>query len=444
MKPSQFNIVLEDKNELVLFNSIIGIDSLCRVSQEKAYDVRAILNGDFDRNKELTQILIREGYLIEDQCDERKRRELIYSRVTSGNMLELIILPTERCNFRCKYCYEDYSRGAMSAEIQRAIIKYVRKNIHNYSGLRVSWFGGEPLLSMDVITYLSENFINICKKAKRKYIAGITTNGYLLTEEVFRRLLSYHVIEYQITIDGVREIHDSKRPLINGYGTFDVITSNLSNIKNNVLSGTFGVVIRCNVTEDACDGMDDFINYFKKLIGDDQRFSFFLRPVGNWGGNVRMEEMGRKQIEADQIKLVYSNFLKTNSDFKISIHESFFRVGGCMCYAGNKNSFVIDSSGGIRKCTCGLDNDNYRIGFLQEKGIMEIDEEKYASWVGNTVRFSRKCDSCKFSPLCFGMCCPRNNQIELKDESSIKCPSEKDYILDTLKFIEGMKDVKYI
>ena len=42
----------------------------------------------------------------------------------------------------------------MSEETQNAIISYVKKQIQNYDGLRISWFGGEPLLRMDIIRRL--------------------------------------------------------------------------------------------------------------------------------------------------------------------------------------------------------------------------------------------------------------------------------------------------
>lgn len=62
----------------------------------------------------------------------------------------------------------------MTKEIQNSIIKYVQKNILNYVGLSVVWFGGEPLLALDVVEYLSENFIKICKAGKRTYVSGMT------------------------------------------------------------------------------------------------------------------------------------------------------------------------------------------------------------------------------------------------------------------------------
>ena len=80
--------------------------------------------------------------------------------------LRLIIMPTEQCNFRCQYCYESFKFGKMSLEMQDAIINFVRKNIYKYTEVHLDWYGGEPLLAFDVIQYISENVLKICKCAK--------------------------------------------------------------------------------------------------------------------------------------------------------------------------------------------------------------------------------------------------------------------------------------
>lgn len=54
----------------------------------------------------------------------------------------------------------------MSREICDSIIKYIRQNISRYSAVHISWFGGEPLMGMDVIEHISTEVIEICKRAK--------------------------------------------------------------------------------------------------------------------------------------------------------------------------------------------------------------------------------------------------------------------------------------
>lgn len=220
-KPSMFNFLFESDNELILFNSMKGLVSACRVQHDYCERVKELLQPqktefETDSNDEITVSLINRGFLVDQTIDEKQKREALYTDITdrSANNLRLIILPTEQCNYRCKYCYESFEKGKMTEEIQEAIVKYIRRNITKYAGLRISWFGGEPLLALDVIEQISIKVMNICKKARRKYVADITTNGYLLSLDVFKKLLSLNVLEYQITIDGVKQVHDSKKPLV--------------------------------------------------------------------------------------------------------------------------------------------------------------------------------------------------------------------------------------
>lgn len=452
-KPSMFNFVFESDKELVLFNSFEGIVSASRVCRDYSEQVKEILwsneggieAGDSDK---IMTSLIKKGFLVEETVDEKRRREALYTNIIdrSANNLRLIILPTEQCNYRCKYCYESFKKGKMTEEIQDAIVKYVRKNITKYSGLRISWFGGEPLLALDVIENISTKVMDICKKARRKYVADITTNGYLLTLDTFKKLLSLNVLEYQITVDGVKEVHDSKKPLVNGEGTFDTVTKNLRMIKQEVKSLTYSIVIRSNVTDEALSSMDDFTFFFNELVQGDKRFSFFLRPAGDWGGNNRLSEMTHARISESQIGCVYRNFYKNGYPLNVYTHRSFYYPGGCMCYAAFINMYVICSDGNIRKCTCELDGEEYSIGRLLQNGSMEIDKDKSDRWTGNRVRFLEKCDECSFSPLCFGACCPQINIFMQNAESGWepKCPSEKENLFETLELIESCNRFPYL
>ena len=107
-------------------------------------------------------------------------------------------------------------KGKMSLEIQDSLIKFVKKNITKFSSMEVRWFGGEPLEALDVVENLSNAFIRMCRAAKRKYTSSMTTNGYNLTLENFRKLYNLNVYAYQITIDGIRSTHDDLRILKNG------------------------------------------------------------------------------------------------------------------------------------------------------------------------------------------------------------------------------------
>ena len=43
----------------------------------------------------------------------------------------------------------------MKDEVVNGVIRYLKKNLSSYSGVSIDWFGGEPLLALDVIEKFS-------------------------------------------------------------------------------------------------------------------------------------------------------------------------------------------------------------------------------------------------------------------------------------------------
>ena len=79
---------------------------------------------------------------------EEDKLRLQYRRVVNDGGLCLTVMPTEQCNYRCVYCNEPFQKGAMSLEMQNALIGYLRKQLHSYNHLDIAWLGGEPLLAI--------------------------------------------------------------------------------------------------------------------------------------------------------------------------------------------------------------------------------------------------------------------------------------------------------
>ena len=177
-KQSKFNhVYLTTDHEILLYNSFNGFNSLAEISAaDFDFIVKSLDNKDIENNQKF-QKLKSLGYFVTSDTDEDLLCEQKYMDIVEENTLRLIILPTEKCNFCCKYCYETFEKGKMSHEMQESLIKFVRKNIMKFSSMDVRWFGGEPLEALDVIENLSSAFITICRAAKRNYTSSITTNG---------------------------------------------------------------------------------------------------------------------------------------------------------------------------------------------------------------------------------------------------------------------------
>lgn len=58
----------------------------------------------------------------------------------------------------------------------------------------------------------------------------MVTNGYLLTDDKARMLRELGIRHLQITLDGSKKTHDSRRFLLGGKPTYDTIINNLENL----------------------------------------------------------------------------------------------------------------------------------------------------------------------------------------------------------------------
>lgn len=435
-KLSAFNFAhVSRKGELLAYNANKGTGSFVKILPphvekyvkvfSKAYEVDQL-------SKPELSTMVQRGLVVgADENEDTKWQVKTVKALVNDHCLRLIILPTEECNFRCKYCYESFRKKKMSLEKQNAIIAYVKKNISRYKSLRLSWFGGEPLIAMDVIEYLSKNIMDICRKNRCHFTADITTNGYLLSEDVMRKLLSFKVASYQITIDGLEETHNLKKPLSGGGQTYETIVHNIRAIREHVKTTWFKFTIRTNMTAQMLDELPQFHRNMKEITQGDHRFSHLFRFVGDWGGENKISEI--KECMVDQQGPEASNIFKKMLDdalfFGIDAHMAYFEQGA-ICYAAQFNSFVIDSQGTIRKCTCHLDNEKNAIGELLDDGSMVIDEAKHNQWIqvmpmeGLEKCKELECQKCFFRPNCMDTPCPAKRVIEAPNEH-YGCPLEK-------------------
>ncbi len=446
---SKFNTYVENsKGEMLIYNSLNGWDGFCKLRAEDTYEFkRALGSGNLDcLPAHMIEPLTKRSMIVDESCDENQTLEYMRMKVITGaldnNVLHLVILPTGKCNFKCEYCYENFENGRMPQEIQDAIIAFVRQKISSYSGVSVSWFGGEPLIELDVIEYISQKLMAICSAMKKTYAAGITTNGYLLTPEVMKKLIKCHVFQYQITLDGARDIHDKYRHLIGGAPTFDRIESNLIGIKNEIKTRVICISIRCNFTKESLARLDDFVQWFESKFGDDKRFSVFVRAVGVYGDGGR--DMKDSMLN-DGVGPICEKIYDTGSEFsennRVRISNvKFLCPGGCVCYAGKDNSFVFDSVGKVRKCTVALADDYNVVGEVKDGKVL-IDESAFRRWVVPS-RMHEECLECSFAGACMDSVCHTNKAMGRRNEHG-NCPHEKTAVESLIAIYDRMGRIDY-
>src|SRR5437773_2753737 len=107
------------------------------------------------------------------------------------------IIPVRRCNLACKYCneFDDFSKPVQLETMFRRVDKLAELGT---SVITIS--GGEPLLHPEL-----DDIIHRIRR--HGIIAGLITNGYLLTGERIERLNRAGLEWLQISIDNVTRVN---------------------------------------------------------------------------------------------------------------------------------------------------------------------------------------------------------------------------------------------
>lgn len=318
---------------------------------------------------------------------------------------ELILLPTEQCNFRCTYCYEDFILGRMSEATQRGIERFLEKRVPKIESLRISWFGGEPLAAKDIVLRLSRHAHELALAHDVVFSGGLTTNAYTLDQRLFRDLLACRQNFFQITLDGLGATHDEVRRLANGRGTFDRIWANLEGMK--AVDEPFEVLIRIHVRRQNIENLGAMMLKLGETFADDDRFRLdfeHLRNLGGAGGASVVDALSRDEVGPidRRLRAIYrsqradaSADLGAPSELEAALAvakqagesagaqraEDLAAGGNYICYAARANSLLVRSNGRIGKCTVALNDNRNDLGALREDGTLEIDNDKLRPWL---------------------------------------------------------------
>ena len=293
-----------------------------------------------------------------------------------GNLLELILLPTEACNFRCTYCYEEFRYGRMEPGVVRGVKKLLSIRAPELDVLNLSWFGGEPLLARDIIENVMDHARSLADEQPRLRLSSeMTTNAYFLTKAVFERMLAVGVTGYQISLDGPSERHDRKRVLTDGGGTFDRIWGNLVAMRE--VEGDFSVTLRLHVDRENYLSLPRFIDECQEAFGNDPRFTLFVRPLARLGGP---NDSSLPVFSESEGKRLVGKLSRRNGACNASLSEGEDEAID-VCYAARANSFVVRANGRLNKCTVALEHPLNQVGRIREDGSVEIDTPKMRGWM---------------------------------------------------------------
>ncbi len=312
--------------------------------------------------------------------------------------LELYLNPTEHCNFRCSYCYEDFSLGRMSPETVQAVKTLIEKKTPGRKTLLLSWFGGEPLVAADVVLNISSHAKDVCEKHGCKLIGGISTNGYLLRPQLMAQLVELKQSSFQIALDGDKEAHDAVRRRADSMGTFETIWGNLSDLKATDLP--FLINLRVHLRPCNAESVERLLLQIADIVLGDSRFWVRLNPLTQMGGTAAgtYETLADSEFEhlAERLIASFKGRISIGYNWGDSPRLSSGTIAQHLCYACKPNSFLIRSDGRVCKCTVAFDKEYNVIGVLRADGELEVAAEKLQKWTLGMKTLDAQDLSCPF------------------------------------------------
>lgn len=359
-------------------------------------------------------------------------REQYFRKLKRFSSSQLVLIITNECNMRCKYCvYSDmypntitYSSSKMDIKVAKKAIKYYME-LYEEKFLRgyrkaplINFYGGEPLLEYnlikDVVQYVKNNY-------KREVEYYITTNGLLLNEEISNFFIKS---EFRVTVslDGDRLNHDRNRVTKDSRGTHGIIMENLGKY--------FGILksmnedrkptLSFNCCFDDYSSANAIINFFEgdSLLKDKEFYVFFsqINPYDDTKYYDFCDECAKHKVikssrntwktEMQQIFNDFANSIKLGkniSEIEKSLFSSYYffrnRTLGQMpntcnsCIPGSK--IAVNAKGDF--FICERMGERFPIGNVDiglDWGLIKLLFEQFFHLV------ETNCSDCKVSKMC--------------------------------------------
>ena len=326
-------------------------DFVFRCKTECSFLYYSCLTGELVEvvNQEMAFLyLVKHWFYVEKNLNEKenapKLRKLLLAldkREKPGyNRFE--ILTTTNCNANCSYCYEHgFKQMSMSKDTAMQVVHYIKNNLWGTEA-NIRWYGGEPLMNIKAIDWISEGLANQGVAFSSKMI----TNGYLFSDNIIQKASGlWNLKNVRITLDGAEQTHNKIKQFKNAS------QSPFLRILNNVellLDAGISVTIRINVEKHNVDEFKEVVDMICIRFGKTKLLDFMFRPLANTNklATIESDDKTRRQIHnrINEIKTnLFENGVGVNS-------RELTGLTSHSCSADDRRYLLIKPNGELAFC----------------------------------------------------------------------------------------------
>jgi len=358
--------------------------------------------------------LIEKGLVVANkEVDLQIYLQLFKQAMDQTQIQHLYLIPTTECNLRCKYCFvEDENRKFTPAQMTkvtaRKSLEVFAKLSENANKISVTFYGGEPLLNVDIVYSAMKYIRDLEAKGSFKKPVNILlfTNGLLVDDETVKVLIETRA-NISISIDGPKQFHDAGRIDTMGKGTFDKVMTAYRRLK------TAGINpgVSCTLNRYNIGNIQALIEF---IVND-------LKPA-NMGFNILMPQInGRNPADAPpelsaQALISAFKVLREHGIYEDRVMrrvnayiDSVFHCKDCMGVGGQ---IVVTPEGRIGPCQALLGIDEFFPKTIDElySHFSSISSEYiykeaiFSEWQHRFPLNMKQCIDCSAIAVCGGGC----------------------------------------
>ena len=431
MKISKYTFMFDENgHEYYVYNTLSN--ALMEIDKEsysllfESRNTQKLSTADFD--EDLWEALCINNIISDNDTDDYLKYKASITNIRKQRTgMHLTLAPTMDCCFRCHYCFEKYKeKKYMTPEIMDQIIKYVT-SYPELKNIKITWFGGEPLMAVPQIEEFYDKFRDIWQEP---FISNIITTGYHIDKESIRVMQKVGISSVQITLDGMKETHNKVKHLPSGEDVFERILSNIELLNDS--APEINITIRVNLT---LENKEEYIPLHKlcltRFYG---RSNITISPafvLDRGTGDICRSNNNIFFGHIERSKFIL-NLAKNgiNSVF-VRYPEPFFNE----CAIRNEMAIAFDPEGYAYKCWEVIGNKEYAIGKLNDDGILtDINQTILNRQLYGADTFDDPiCSQCKYLPICNGGCPIQRIENKFEGGHNDCCSHYKGFMPDFLK-----------
>jgi uncharacterized protein len=379
---------LEDNNSVILYSTKTAAAVL--VPSSLVQDIEKNCLSD-EEEQSLTDL----GFLVHNHAQEKQDMQGFIRDLNFMNTsLNYVLVLNLDCNLACAYCFEGGRTGKfyLSDETAEQFVDFVKHKSRGKKELKITFYGGEPLLSMERIEGISKKLLLFAEEQGLAYGFSLVTNGTLLTPGNVKRLKPLGLKSAKVTLDGPERVHDRFRPFKSGHGSFDTIIRNVKDV-----CGMLRIQIGGNYTEEHYRAFPELLDeLMNRGLGPDRIPLVKFDPVVNENSEFALPDFhdGCDSVNEPWI-----------SDAAIFLRKEILirgyktqKIMPSPCLLELEDSLVVNFDGALYKCPGLIGRESCSIGNLAA-GVTDYHASHCLdSWKND------ECLSCAYLPLCFGGC----------------------------------------